>query len=151
MFQILLAELEGPTTQNAFHPGLWGWLSVILLLVLRGLADFKALKRKPSIDEDLTGLRGQLQAVRDVAESAKQAMAKLPNQSEKLAVLTERIENTNTRIARIEQRLTEGDATFLQITTKQATNAGILEGVARDLHDTRTQIIAISSKLRIAK
>jgi archaellum component FlaC len=151
MLPIFLAELEGPTTQNAFHPGLWGWASVMLLLVLRALADFKALKRKPSIDEDLTKLKGQLKAVSDGAEEAKQALAKLPDQSERLAVLSERIANTNTRIARIEQRLTEGDATFLQITTKQATNAGILEGVARDLHDTRTQIIAISSKLRIAK
>ena len=148
---MLLAQISGPSSTNAFDSGFFGWLIVTLILLANLAVAHKKLKRSPSIDVDLVKLNAELRAVLTLAGETKSRLETLPSHAVELATLTSSLSGVHQHLSRMDARLTEGDKIMAGLRERQSVNAAVITEVKGDLHDTKTLCLAIAAKLKVSR
>lgn len=153
---IFLAQLEGPTRTDAFNASFVGWLIVSILVAVQIAVGVKNLRRAPSMEVEITKLKASIQALCDTVDTLENTLEELedrvneaPKHDGQFASIAERLESGARHMARIDERLKDGDEKLAALREKQAINSTALEGMKDDMHHVKLTVTAVAAKLKV--
>lgn len=133
-------------------------MNVLLLaaFVIQIAVNLARLKRKPSIDVDVTKLRMEIATALGLAQDLKKELDEAPSHEGELATINQKLADISSWQQATVARLAEGDRTMTTLRENQAANSAKLEASRMDAHETKTLVIkmmgnmgAIMNKLKI--